>query len=138
MLHQSLAAAVNRVAEEYGPVETAIGVAVWLTILAALWLLPTIVAVRRRVRNVGSIAVINVLFGWTFVGWVAALALAAQTVPDQPLSRETAPTPHAWRPLVHPADSAQPSGVRTRRDGCPMSPWCGRRCAGRGTRLRPR
>jgi hypothetical protein len=39
------------------------------------------------VRNVGSIAVINVLFGWTFVGWVAALALAAQTVPDQPLSR---------------------------------------------------
>jgi hypothetical protein len=87
MLRQSFAAVVNRVAEEYGPVETAIGVAVWLTILAALWLLPTIVAVRRRVRNVGSIAVINVLFGWTFVGWVEALALAAQTVADQPLRR---------------------------------------------------
>jgi hypothetical protein len=87
MPYPLFAAAANSTAEEYSPLETAIGVAVWLTILAALWLLPTIVAVRRRVRNVGSIAVINVLFGWTFFGWVAALALAAQTVPDQPPRR---------------------------------------------------
>ena len=65
--------------------------AIWLTILAVLWLLPTIVAVRRHVRHVGSIAVINIFLGWTFVGWVAALALATQTVESpQPRSTEAA------------------------------------------------
>jgi hypothetical protein len=32
------------------------------------------------VRHVGSIVVINVFLGWTLFGWVAALAMATQTV----------------------------------------------------------
>lgn len=37
------------------------------------YLLPAIIAERRRHRNKGAIAVLNVLLGWTFLGWVVAL-----------------------------------------------------------------
>lgn len=79
MLYELVAAATGQ-HDEYTATETAVAVAIWLTVLVTLWLLPTIVAVRRRVRHVASIAVINIFLGWTFVGWIAALALATQTV----------------------------------------------------------
>jgi hypothetical protein len=50
-------------------------------VVLALYLIPLIVAMVRKVPNVGSVAVINVLLGWTFIGWVVALAMAVRTVP---------------------------------------------------------
>jgi hypothetical protein len=44
-----------------------------------LYLIPTIVAVIRKVPNMGSVIVINLLLGWTLVGWVVALAMAARS-----------------------------------------------------------
>lgn len=44
-------------------------------IFAAYWL-PTIVAAIREMPNVGGIAVVNGLTGWTFIGWIAALVMA--------------------------------------------------------------
>ncbi|WP_420875757.1 superinfection immunity protein [Prosthecomicrobium hirschii] len=41
------------------------------------YLLPWYVAAVRRHRNIGGIAVVNVFLGWTFIGWVIALAWAA-------------------------------------------------------------
>ena len=58
----------------------------WLLMMvvgAALYFLPTIVAVARHRSNVAVIAVINVLLGWSFIGWVVALVMA--------LSQEAAP-----------------------------------------------
>jgi cytochrome c biogenesis protein CcdA len=46
-----------------------------------LYFLPTIIAVNRKVPNVGSIVVLNVFLGWTFIGWVVALAMAARSRP---------------------------------------------------------
>lgn len=43
------------------------------------YFLPTIVAVARKVTNQGSVLVINFFLGWTFVGWVVALAMACRT-----------------------------------------------------------
>lgn len=51
-----------------------------MILIVALYFLPLFVAINRKVRNVGSIAVINVFLGWTFVGWVIALAMAARSV----------------------------------------------------------
>jgi Superinfection immunity protein len=51
--------------------------------MVALYFVPTIVGVVRGVPNVGSVAVINVFLGWTFIGWVVALAMAARSVPAQ-------------------------------------------------------
>lgn len=40
-----------------------------------LYLLPTIVAYRKR-RHVFLVAFLNIFFGWSLVGWVAALVVA--------------------------------------------------------------
>lgn len=48
-------------------------------IVLALYLLPGIVAVARKVPHQGSVIVINLFLGWTFIGWVVALAMACRT-----------------------------------------------------------
>ena len=50
-------------------------------IAAALYFTPAIVAFSRRVPNTGSVVVIDVLLGWTVIGWVVALALACRSKP---------------------------------------------------------
>jgi hypothetical protein len=48
----------------------------------ALYFLPSILADRRGRRNILLLALVNALFGWTVVGWLAALYWAAY--PDNP------------------------------------------------------
>ena len=47
-----------------------------------VYLLPSIVALSRRPRvpRFGLVVVINVLLGWTLVGWAVALAMALRSV----------------------------------------------------------
>jgi Superinfection immunity protein len=45
-------------------------------IVLALYVVPTIVAVSRDMPNKGSTIAINLLLGWTVIGWVVALAMA--------------------------------------------------------------
>lgn len=47
-----------------------------LLILAALYFIPTIIAGFRKLPSAGSVAVVNLFLGWTFIGWVVALAMA--------------------------------------------------------------
>jgi hypothetical protein len=42
----------------------------------ALYFLPSILALARNKRDTGSIFVLNLLLGWTAVGWVVALVWA--------------------------------------------------------------
>lgn len=44
------------------------------------YFLPAIVG--RRKRNAGAIFLLNLLLGWTFIGWVAALVWAACKDPE--------------------------------------------------------
>ena len=48
-------------------------------IVTALYLLPALIAWIRRAPDIGTVAVINIFLGWTFLGWVAALAMALRT-----------------------------------------------------------
>lgn len=63
--------------------------------LLCLYLIPTFVAAARKVPNAGSVFVINLLLGWTLIGWVVALAMAARSTPP---------------PQVHQTFTSQPSG----------------------------
>ena len=45
-------------------------------VLAAVYFLPAIIAVRRRCRWDAAIFVFNLLLGWTVFGWFAALSWA--------------------------------------------------------------
>jgi hypothetical protein len=52
-----------------------------LIFLVGLYFVPTIVAAVRKVPNVGSVIVINIFLGWSIIGWVVALAMAARSAP---------------------------------------------------------
>jgi hypothetical protein len=51
------------------------------TPLLAINFLPTIIAGVRKVRNFGWILTINLLLGWTVIGWVVALIWAFRDEP---------------------------------------------------------
>ncbi|WP_110642444.1 superinfection immunity protein [Salinicola sp. CPA57] len=63
-----------------------------MAISLALYLLPTIIAAARHKRNVVAIGALNILLGWTLIGWVVALVWSLMhDKPDsnqQPMSRE--------------------------------------------------
>lgn len=44
--------------------------------LAAVYLIPTIIAGFRRHRNGVAILVVNFFLGWTLLGWILALVWA--------------------------------------------------------------
>jgi len=46
---------------------------VFLSLLLAIYFIPTIVTARQRHHNLSAICALNVLLGWTFVGWTVAL-----------------------------------------------------------------
>lgn len=57
--------------------------ALWLLAAAiGVYLLPSILAFNRQVPNRWSVVVINVLLGWTLIGWAVALAMAVRDRPS--------------------------------------------------------
>jgi hypothetical protein len=89
---------------------------IWITLLMLLYFVPMVVAAIRRTTNRNSVAVVNVFLGWTFIGWVVALAMSAsgnqdkvgpkqsnRSAPSQPMFGQQEPHPkHIWflRPWV--------------------------------------
>ncbi len=47
-----------------------------LILFVVLGAIPTVVAFVRKKRNRGAIMLINILLGWTVIGWVVALVWA--------------------------------------------------------------
>lgn len=50
-----------------------------IAMFVALYFLPTIVANARKRMNVGAIFIVNLVFGWTMLGWIIALIWAIST-----------------------------------------------------------
>ena len=62
-----------------GKAEAAVGILVLWCLFwcgVALYFVPIMVAAYRQHKQFKAIAVLNVLAGWTFVGWVVALVWA--------------------------------------------------------------
>lgn len=59
---------------------TIIVVGGFVTASTGMYLLPVLIGWARHVPGLGVIAVIDILLGWTFFGWVVALVLAARPV----------------------------------------------------------
>lgn len=53
---------------------------------------PTLIAAQRGIPNAGSVAIVNLFLGWTCLGWIVAMAMAAAG------NRPSAPVPlvPAW------------------------------------------
>jgi hypothetical protein len=60
---------------EFPAIESLTAVAIaWITFSIILYMLPTIIAILRRHKNIASLSVINVFFGWTLLAYVVCLA----------------------------------------------------------------
>jgi hypothetical protein len=53
-----------------------------LALVLGVYLLPSALALARRHRNRDAVIALNVLAGWTIVGWVIALVWAAYRDPS--------------------------------------------------------
>jgi T4 superinfection immunity protein len=82
------------------PMAVAIAVVPGAAVGVPLHCLPMIIAYRRSAPDRGSVTVINVFLGWTYVGWVAALALAAR---DRRPRTDVPPAPGTLREPGSPA-----------------------------------
>ncbi len=54
-----------------------------LVFLAAVYFVPTIVASVREHRNMAGIVILNLLLGWTILGWIGALVWAVTSAQEQ-------------------------------------------------------
>jgi chromate transport protein ChrA len=45
-------------------------------ILLPIYIMPTLIAAGRRHRHTAAVVALNILLGWTVLGWVAALVWA--------------------------------------------------------------
>ena len=88
---------------------------------AALYLLPVLIGAARRVPDLGAVAVINVLLGWTLAGWAVALAMALRSVRPGPpavqVVQNLPPSPPPGR--LPPAGWPVPPGAPPARPGVP-------------------
>ena len=48
------------------------GTEIWIA-AGMFYFAPLVIALARRQHNVIAIAIVNVLLGWTIIGWIAAL-----------------------------------------------------------------
>jgi hypothetical protein len=74
----------------------AFGTMAGLAFSLALLFLPTLIARSRNHPHVSAIFLVNLFFGWTFIGWVVSL-IWASTRPGVPVSYAPA------YPLQYPA-----------------------------------
>lgn len=111
---------------------TVAAVGATVTISAGLYFLPVVVGALRRAPDLGSVAVLDVLLGWTLIGWVVALALALRSRPPGQvlqLVQNLPPAPLAgvssgWPPAGElPLGWAGPSGLP--RSGPEAPGWAG-------------
>jgi Superinfection immunity protein len=86
---------------------------------AALYLLPVLIGWARRVPGIGPVAVINVLLGWTLLGWAVALAMALRSSRPAPPAMQHFPQPQPWPGQQARAGWAGPPGPPPPRPGFP-------------------
>jgi hypothetical protein len=98
-----------------------------LAILALVYFLPTVVVLMRRAHDVaGVVIVLNVFLAWTFLGWVASLAMAFS---GSSSPRQGYPQPYAYPPAppiqaYYPA-SPNANGVASEPDLANPGPKAG-------------
>jgi len=65
--------------------------------ILAMQYLPSLIVLHRDPPHKGSVLIVNLSCGWTFVGWVINLAMACRSIPTPPIAKQTY-APPGWYP----------------------------------------
>lgn len=88
-------------------------VVAWIVaVLTAGYMLPWAIAATRNKSNTLAIALVNVLLGWTLVGWIVALVMSASSEPRPLVYLNTAVLPAPYQPaspVQYPGYGAMPA-----------------------------
>jgi hypothetical protein len=79
-----------------------------MAVLTGFYLLPWAIAATRSKQNTGVIVLINVLLGWTFIGWIAALVMACLNDPQPTFVAAVTTGPYGYPPAGYPYPPQQP------------------------------
>lgn len=55
-----------------------IALVIALFLVLAFYLLPTIMAIKKKSPHITAVVIINFFFGFTLIGWIIALVLASK------------------------------------------------------------
>ncbi len=62
-----------------------------LLLIPVFYFLPAVIACKRNARYGGSIFLVNFVFGWTVLGWIAALIWAIVESSEEQLANDPSP-----------------------------------------------
>ena len=54
-----------------------------IIVIVVVYFLPTVIAGARHHHQIGAIIVLNLLLGWTLLGWIAAFVWAFTATPGK-------------------------------------------------------
>ena len=78
-----------------------------ITVFTLAYTLPWAIAATRNKSNTAAIALINILLGWSLIGWIVALVMSLTSEPPQTLYVNTAVYP-TQQPLYGPPAAQAP------------------------------
>jgi hypothetical protein len=79
--------------------------------LVVMYFLPIFVAYGRGKVNGGGVVIVNVFLGWTVLGWIVALAMAASGTTKKQQAQAAAPAqPAQIQAATHPQVQLSPDG----------------------------
>jgi hypothetical protein len=73
----------------------------WIIVGLILYFLPTVAVIFNRHPHSGGVFLLNLLLGWTLIGWVCALVWAiSKPIPHQVVVLQTPPTSERGRDII--------------------------------------
>lgn len=108
-----------------------------ITVLTVGYTLPWGIAATRNKSNTAAIAAINILLGWSLIGWVVALVMSLTSEPRPAIYVNTAVLPTQYPTYGQPATPAPDLPLAPQQYGYQLPPQTPRHPSGEPTAILP-
>lgn len=96
-----------------------------IAVLTLGYMLPWAIAATRGKSNAGAVGLLNLLLGWTVIGWIIALVMACTTHQKMAVATPAAQQPTTWVDAAtgHTLTTNPVTGQPQRIDPATGRPW---------------